>query len=97
MDVDQVEDKDNATRGPLTMLKDAINAGTQILVHLRNDHKLVARIKAYDRHCNMILQDVTELWNQKGKKKDNALKKREIKQLFVRGDSVVLVIKNPNV
>jgi small nuclear ribonucleoprotein (snRNP)-like protein len=25
----------------------------QVLINCRNNHKLIARVKAFDRHCNM--------------------------------------------
>ena len=41
---------------------------------MRNNHKLLARVKAFDRHCNMVLENVKEIWTEtpksgKGKSK----------------------------
>lgn len=36
----------------------------QVLINCRNNHKLLARVKAFDRHCNMILENVTEMWTE---------------------------------
>ena len=53
------------------------------------------------RHFNMVLEDVKEMWTElpktgKGRKKANPVAKdRFISKMFVRGDSVILVIKNP--
>ena len=30
----------------------------QVLINVRNNHKLLARVKAFDRHCNMVLENV---------------------------------------
>lgn len=30
----------------------------------RNNRKLLARVKAFDRHCNMILENVREMWTE---------------------------------
>lgn len=38
----------------------------QVLINCRNNHKLLGRVKAFDRHCNMILENVTELWTEVG-------------------------------
>lgn len=36
----------------------------QVLVSCRNNHKLLGRVKAFDRHCNMILENVKEMWTE---------------------------------
>jgi len=40
--------------------------GLQVLINARNNHKLLGRVKAFDRHCNMILENVTEMWQEVG-------------------------------
>ena len=73
----------------------------QVLINLRNNRKLLARIKAFDRHCNMILENVKEMWTEipktgKGKKASKPVtKERFISKMFLRGDSVILVLRNP--
>jgi hypothetical protein len=39
-------------------------AWPQVLINCRNNHKLLARVKAFDRHCNMILENVKEMWTE---------------------------------
>lgn len=93
--------KDMAATGPFSVLWHAVKTGTQVLVFLRNSHKLLARVKAYDRHFNMILEDVKEVWKEasqtgKGKAKTKArIRDRTINKMFLRGDCVILVMKNP--
>mmetsp|Transcript_11373 Transcript_11373/g.13025 ORF Transcript_11373/g.13025 Transcript_11373/m.13025 type:complete len:108 (-) Transcript_11373:66-389(-) len=95
-------DKDNVTTGPLSVLMHSVKTNSQVLINLRNNHKLLARVKAFDRHCNMVLEDVHEMWTEdpvrgKGKKKSEAVNKdRRISKMFVRGDSVIMVLKNMN-
>jgi small nuclear ribonucleoprotein D2 len=49
----------------------------------------------------MVLENVKEMWTEfpragKGKKKAKAVNKdRYISKMFLRGDSVILVLKNP--
>lgn len=49
----------------------------------------------------MVLEDVKEMWTEmpktgKGKKKAKSVAKdRFISKMFLRGDSVILVLKNP--
>ena len=39
--------------GPFSVLYKAVQANTQVLVNVRNNHKLLGRVKAYDRHMNL--------------------------------------------
>ena len=36
----------------------------QVLINCRNNRKLLGRVKAFDRHCNMILENVKEMWTE---------------------------------
>jgi small nuclear ribonucleoprotein D2 len=36
----------------------------QVLINCRNNRKLLARVKAFDRHCNMVLENVKEMWTE---------------------------------
>ena len=44
--------------------------------YFRNNKKLLGRVKAFDRHCNMVLEGVKEMWTElpktgKGINRDN--------------------------
>ena len=39
--------------GPFSVLYNAVRGNTQVLVNVRNNHKLLGRVKAYDRHMNL--------------------------------------------
>ncbi|GAM18084.1 hypothetical protein SAMD00019534_012590 [Acytostelium subglobosum LB1] len=88
--------------GPLSILMESVNKNTQILINVRNNKKLLGRVRAFDRHCNMVLENVREMWTEipktgKGKKKAKPVNKdRFISKMFLRGDSVILVLKNPH-
>ena len=47
--------------GPLSVLQTAMQNHDQVLISLRNNRKLLARIKAFDRHSNMVLINVKEV------------------------------------
>lgn len=47
--------------GPLSVLQLSVKNHTQILISCRNNRKLLARVKAFDRHCNMVLENVKEV------------------------------------
>jgi small nuclear ribonucleoprotein D2 len=60
--------------GPLSVLTQSVKNNTQFLINCRNNKKLLGRVKAFDRHCNMVLENVKEMWTEvprtgKGKKK----------------------------
>ncbi|CAH1763292.1 10303_t:CDS:2 [Entrophospora sp. SA101] len=68
----QMEENEFNT-GPLSVLQQSVKNNTQILINCRNNRKLLARVKAFDRHCNMVLENVKEMWTEtpktgKGKK-----------------------------
>ncbi|GAB0132612.1 mRNA splicing protein [Epichloe bromicola] len=85
------------TSGPLSILQTAVRSHTQVLISIRNNRKLLARVKAFDRHCNMVLENVKEMWTETprladGKKGRPVNKDRFISKMFLRGDSVILVL-----
>lgn len=97
----QTTKKDNPNEGPLSILTECVKTNTQILVNCRNNRKILGRVKAFDRHCNLLLTDAREIWTESVKtgKKGSAKyinKDRFISKLFVRGDSVILILKSPN-
>lgn len=47
--------------GPMAMLTAAVKNHTQVLISCRNNRKLLARVKAFDRHFNMVLENVREV------------------------------------
>ncbi|KAF5100988.1 hypothetical protein DV451_002328 [Geotrichum candidum] len=87
------------TNGPLSVLQSAVQEHTPVLISCRNNKKLLARVKAFDRHANMVLENVKEMWtetprNANGKKGKPVNRDRFISKMFLRGDSVILVLKS---
>lgn len=91
-------EKDEFTRGPFSILSNSLLNHSPVLISLRSGHKLLGMVKAFDRHCNIVMCDVTEVWTERGrrgrgaKKSRAANKERFISKLFIRGDSVILVV-----
>lgn len=87
--------------GPLTLLSRCVLDNSQVLINCRNNRKLLARVKAFDRHCNLLLTDVREMWCEvvrgggQKKKQKTVNRDRFISKLFLRGDAVILILKNP--
>ncbi|KAH9535390.1 hypothetical protein CY35_17G050100 [Sphagnum magellanicum] len=97
MEEDMTEEGEFST-GPLSVLTMSIKNNTQVLINCWNNKKLLGRVKAFDRHCNMVLGkcqgDVPK--TGKGKKKAKPVNKdRFINKMFLRGDSVIIVLRNP--
>lgn len=42
------------SQGPLSVLQQSVRNNTQVLISLRNNKKLLGRVKAFDRHSNMV-------------------------------------------
>jgi small nuclear ribonucleoprotein D2 len=87
------------THGPMALLSRALRTHTPVLISCRNNRKLLARVKAFDRHCNMVLEQVREMWTESASKKARGKKRaapqnrdRFISKMFLRGDSVILVV-----
>merc|ERR1739842_57850 len=97
----EAKEQEEFSTGPLRVLTDSVKNNTQVLINCRNNKKLLGRVKAFDRHCNMVLEGVKETWTElpktgKGKKKSKPVNKdRYIPKMFLRGDSVILVLRNP--
>lgn len=49
------------SQGPLSVLQQAVRNNSQVLINLRNNKKLLGRVKAFDRHANMVLENVKEV------------------------------------
>ena len=71
----------------------------KFLINCSNNKKLLGRVKAFDRHYNMVLEEVTEMWTEQpktGRSRENAKlvhKDRFISKMFLKEDLVILVIK----
>jgi small nuclear ribonucleoprotein D2 len=87
--------------GPFSLLHHAVRDKTQLVVWMRNDHKLLAGIKAFDRHGNLVLTNVKEIWyevpkRKKGKKKRRIERSKFMNLVFLRGDNVITVVSPSN-
>ncbi|CAK73153.1 unnamed protein product (macronuclear) [Paramecium tetraurelia] len=95
-------------KGPFGLLTITMNHNTQAFLELRNNRKHLGRVKAFDRHMNMILENLTEMWieiSKETKGKSPCYKQRKIQnqykiifyyipKMFLRGDSVIYTLRN---
>jgi small nuclear ribonucleoprotein len=66
---------------PLDALNNA--RGKKIMVELKNGKQLIGKLKAFDIHINVVLEDVEE-------RVDGQIK-RKIGTAFIRGDTIILI------
>ena len=81
----KMADKDSEFEvGPLSLLKEACINNTQIMINCRHNRKLLGRVKSFDRHCNMVLDEVTEFWSERTKSKKSINRERYLNKLFLQ-------------
>ena len=78
------------TGRPLDLLQNAI--GSQVLVELKGNRKLRGKLRGYDQHVNLILEDADEIvFNEELNEETIEV----IHTVIVRGDNVVIVSPPP--
>lgn len=86
----------NLLTGPLKLLCEAVEEDKEIILSLRNNHKMYCKIKAFDKHCNILIYNVKEVWTVKSwESKTHVTKERYISQAFLRGDNIIMIVKCP--
>lgn len=80
-------------RTPFMLLDRCITDAAPCLVSCRHNKKLYGTLRAYDKHFNLIMEHVREIWQES--KPDNSvdLRERFIPRLFVRGDGVIFIVR----
>jgi small nuclear ribonucleoprotein (snRNP)-like protein len=80
--------------GPLALLKKLFAERHRVRIVLRRTHGIRGHcdglLLAFDKHCNMVLLDVDETYREQGDH-HGRVRQRHLKQVFVRGEHVVLV------
>lgn len=83
----------------MSVLNKAVKNKSRVLISVRNDKKLLANVIAFDHHTNLVLENVIEMWKEKSKDSkgttSSVMKERFIPKVFLRGDSIILIIPNP--
>jgi|TARA_B100001971_G_C17922875_1_gene398696 small nuclear ribonucleoprotein len=64
---------------------DALNAARDknVIVELKNGKQYLGKLKAFDIHINVVLEDAEE--------RENGETKRKLGVTFLRGDAIILV------
>ncbi|CAA0832016.1 Small nuclear ribonucleoprotein family protein [Striga hermonthica] len=63
-DVPGKNEEEEFHTGPLSVLMMSVKNNTQVLINCRNNRKLLGHVRAFDRHCNMVLENVREMWTE---------------------------------
>ena len=82
--------------GPKKLLTESVQNQNKVLISLRNNKKLIGRVKAFDGYLNMVLEGVKEMWTEVGKDGKSVPRDRFIGKMFLRGDDIVLVLRRPS-
>ena len=96
MEAREAEELVQFQEGPMKLLTESLVDQTEILITLRSNKRLLGRVKAFDKYWNMYLEGVKEMWNGVGLDGKKVPRDRYLGKVFLRGDNVILVIKNPH-
>lgn len=77
---------------PFYPLSESIKNNRPLIIFLRNNRKLIGYLRAYDRHMNLILENVKEIQSKETQNKNKNFYERYFSKLVLRGDSVVIIL-----
>nr|BAS01643.1 mRNA splicing factor [Lotharella vacuolata] len=94
----------NFGSGPFLLLKKNLTSFNKIYILTNDHHKFIGYLRSFDKHCNIILENVTEIWheevfvffNQKKtniNKKNISTKEKYSPIIFLRGDTIIIISK----
>lgn len=81
----------SVTDGPFSLIDSAMKDKKRVFIQCRNSKALLAHVIAFDKHFNLVLKDVQEITESHGSEQ----KQRTIGNLFLRGESVIFIVKLP--
>ena len=93
----EAKNLEELSNGPLSILTESVKNDTQVLINCRDNRKLLGRVRAFDRHLNMVLEEVKEVWTTEdrvgqGKRTSKPVHRdRFLGKMFLRGDSIIIV------
>ena len=64
---------------------DTLNAAKnkRVIVEMKNGRQYVGKLKAFDPHINLVLEDAEE--------RENGEAKRKLGEVFIRGDTITII------
>ncbi|KAK1385146.1 Small nuclear ribonucleoprotein Sm D2 [Heracleum sosnowskyi] len=91
-DVPTKTEEEDFNTGPLSVLMMSVKNNTQVLINCRNNKKLLGRVRAFDRHCNMVMENVREMWTELPKAGTPSEVMGTNLELLVGGEELYLII-----
>jgi len=82
----------NKDQFPMSLLSEIVREKNLAIIFLRNNKKIIANVKAFDKHFNLVLENIKEISNKYTKTTPGIFKERYIGKMILRGDSVILVL-----
>lgn len=77
--------------GPFSLLQSAMETSRQVFVSCRGQKSLVGKVRAFDKHFNLLLTNVTEL--TQSPTAEGGTSARPLDNILLRGDSVIYIAK----
>lgn len=90
---DEKNKKSEVGSGPFSLLEGAIREGYRIFIQCRSNKSLLGSLVAFDKHFNLVLRNVREI---SGSDVGADIAPRHIQNMFLRGESVIFVVKLAN-
>ena len=89
-----MEDLSDFTEGPLKLLTESLMNHTKILIDIegKGNRRLIAHVIGFDRHFNMVLTNVKEMWSET-RRGILENKERYISKMFLPGHNVKIIVK----
>lgn len=84
---------DDVGTGPFSLLEGAIREGYRVFIQCRFNKSLLGSVVAFDKHFNLVLRNVREI---SGSEAGADVAPRHIQNMFLRGESVIFVVKLAN-
>ena len=53
----EAREQEELSTGPIRVLRDFVRSGIKIMINCTNSKRLLGRLKAFDRHFNMVLEE----------------------------------------
>lgn len=79
--------------GPFSLLEGSIRDGYRVFIQCRSNKSLLGSVVAFDKHFNLVLRNVREISGSEG---GADIAPRHIKNMFLRGESVIFIVKLAN-
>ena len=78
---------------PLELLADIVLKKKKVIIFTRNNKKIIATLRAFDKHFNLILENAKEIWSFRQFENRLKFQERTIQKLLIRVNKIELLVK----